>query len=259
MPATIQLCVFEKRNDEPSGSSYCQKLETYFRACDYRDYENKFTVPFVAPKGKLPYIIIDNKPIADSHFIIRYLIREGKIRDLDADAGLTPVQRAESRAWQAYIDELIYPATVCSRFSTPENWTILKEEAFGKLPFFLKWIIPSIIYSRVSKGLIGHGVGRHTKEEVNSILEDYIQNLCVRLEASDGVFFHGKSASLIDCVVYGSLVNALKMRSNPELTKLILPREVLRKYISYCTHLWFPEYTGILEMVGDGNSVLTSK
>lgn len=248
MPGTtIQFCVFEKAHDEPSGSGYCQKLETFFRACNHGDYEVKFTTVFKAPKGKLPYIIIDGKPVADSHFIIRYLIREGKIKDLDA--GLTPLQRAESRSWQAYIEELVYPATLWTRFAYPENWAILKEEIFGRVPFPLNLILQWIITRRVGNGLKGHGVGRHSREEVDSIIEDFVKNLVVRLDAAEGNFFHGSTPTIIDCVVYGFLANALKMRSNPTYTGLILKSETLRQYVARGTRLWFPEYTGLLQMV----------
>jgi len=136
MPAEIQFYAFEKKVEEPSGSGYCQKLETFLRASGYTSYEVKFTSPFKAPKGKLPYITLDSgsskQTIADSHFIIRHLIKEGRVKDLDAE--LTPVQKAESRAWQAYIDELVYPAAVWTRFAYPENLEILKQEAFANTP-----------------------------------------------------------------------------------------------------------------------------
>jgi hypothetical protein len=178
---------------------------------------------------------------------------------LDTEAGLTTVQRAESRAWQAYIEELVYPATVWTRFAYPENWEVMKKEPFNKIPVYVRWFFRMIIRYRVKKGLIGHGLGRHTREEVDSILEDCVENLSVRLEVNEGMFLHGKKASTIDCVVYGFLVNAIKERSNPELTSLILEREVLRRYVSRGTRLWFPEYTGILEMVEDESPESTQK
>jgi hypothetical protein len=66
---------------------------------DFVRFNKGFEAPRDQPRKhpKLPYIIVDNKPVAHSHFIIQYLIKNGKMRDLDA--GLTPVQRAESCAW----------------------------------------------------------------------------------------------------------------------------------------------------------------
>lgn len=233
MPSKIQFCVFEKAHDEPSGSGYCQKLETFFRASDFRDYEVKFTSVFTAPKGKLPYIIINGKPIADSHFIVQYLIREGRIRD---------------------IEELVYPATVWTRFAYPENWEILKVEVFKEVPNPIRWLLSWFIRRRVANGLKGHGVGRHSREEVDSILQDFVQNLIIRLKESKGPYFHGDKVAIIDCVVYGFMANALRMKSNPGYSALILESDVLREYVARGTRLWFPEYTRILEMVEDGST-----
>lgn len=261
MANKIQLCGFEKAHDEPSGSGYCQKLETFLRATGYTSYEVKFANVFSAPKGKLPYIILHQgdkqETIADSSFIIRHLLSNGITKDLDEEAGLTPAQKAESRAYQAYIEELVYPATVWTRFAFPENWEVLKVETFGKIPFFIRPIIQYIVRNRVKGGLIGHGVGRHSHEEVESILADYIENLCVRLDpqVSKGDWFHGEKVSNIDCVIYGFLANALHMKSNPGYKKLILERKLLKEYVERGTRLWFPEYTNILAMVVDVSSV----
>jgi glutathione S-transferase len=254
MPSTIQFFVFPKETDEPSGSGYCQKLETFFRICDFKDYEVKFTSPPKAPKGKLPYIVVDNKPVADSHFIIRYLIQNGKMRDLDA--GLTPVQRAESRAWQAYAEELVYPAVGWTRFGYPENYAKLKEVAVGKAPWFVRTLVFPLIGKKVRKSLVGHGVGRHSREEVDGLIEEFANHLAERLlspTSAGGGFFHGSEPTIIDCAIYGFLVNGLRMKdSNPGFTKAILAHEVLREYVARGTKLWFPEYKNFLEMVETG-------
>jgi glutathione S-transferase len=258
MPAAIQFFVFQKETDEPSGSGYCQKLETFFRVCDFKDYEVKFTATSKAPKGKLPYIIVDNKPVADSHFIIRYLIQNGKMRDLDAN--LTPLQRAESRAWQAYVEELVYPAAVWTRFGYPENYPTLKEELVGKAPWFVKTLIFPLIGRKIRKGFIGHGIARHSREEVDGTIEEFVNHLAERLRSSAstptsggrGGFFHGSEPTVIDCTIYGLLANALRMKSNPGFTKAILAHEVLREYIARGTKLWFPEYKAILKIVDSG-------
>jgi len=54
------------------------------------------------------------------------------------DAGLTSVQRAEFRAWHAYVEELVYPAAgwIQTRFGYPEDYAKLKKEAVGKTPWF---------------------------------------------------------------------------------------------------------------------------
>jgi len=248
MSSTIQFYVFQKGAEEPSGSGYCQKLETFFRICDFKDYEVKFTAPPKAPKGKLPYIVVDGKPVADSHFIIRYLIKDGKMRDLDAS--LTPLQKAESRAWQGYLEELIYPAATWTRFGYPENYEVLQQDnSIAKAPWIVRTVIFPLIGRQVRGSLVSHGVGRHSREEVDGVLEEAAANLAEKLGASSGEFFHGSEPTIVDCTVYGFLVNALKMKSNPGFTKAILKHKVLCDYVGRGTKLWFPEYKGIMEMV----------
>jgi len=247
MPSPVQLFVFQKETEEPSGSAFCQKLETYFRVCDFKDYKVKFTAPPKAPKGKLPYIIVDGKTIADSHFIIRYFTENGKMRDLDAN--LTAFQRADSRAWQGYLEEFIYPATGWTRFGYPENYVHLKEEAVGKAPWFVRVLIFPLVGRNVRKSLIAHGVGRHSRQEVDGIIKECVHNLAERLNTSQGKFFHGSEPTLIDCTIYGVLVNVLRMKSNPGFTEAVLANHVLCEYVAHGTRLWFPEYKGIIEML----------
>jgi len=56
----------------PNLSVFCVKLETYLRMANL-SYEKHSTVPFKAPKGKLPFIEDQGNKIADSRFIIDYL------------------------------------------------------------------------------------------------------------------------------------------------------------------------------------------
>jgi len=258
MSRTIQLYVVPKEHSEPSNSAFCQKLETFFRAADVRDYTPVFSAPLGAPKGKLPYIVVESDDhtsttIADSHFIIQYLIRERLAKDLDTDAGLTDTQRAESRAWQAYMEELAFPAIILQRWTYPSNRTNLTKDILEGTSFPIKQFFRWILVRRMKKNLQGHGVGRHSEEEVNSLIEEFMKNLIVRLDSPksrEGGFFHGEEPTTIDCVLYGFLVNGLRMTSTPLFTGLILASETLRGYVERGTKRWFPEYSGILKMVG---------
>ena len=246
---SLQFFAFEKPHDQPSGSGYCQKLETHLRIANFQNYEMKWTMPFSAPKGKLPYITYDGETVADSHFIIRHLVQTRAVRDLDE--GLSPAQRAESRAWQAYIEELVYPAVLQIR-SIPENFEELKKEIFDWVPWVIRPFLAWWARRTILTNLRGHGVGRHTTAEVNSILQEFVTSLTAALEAKIGPsqpFFHGKEPTAIDAVIYGFLTNALGTLSNPSYSSLILESSTLRNYIARNTKLWFPEYRRILEMV----------
>lgn len=103
----ISLYGFHKPSPNvPSGSAFCQKLETYFRFAGI-PYNNEGATPNNAPKGKLPYVKFqDDSILADSHIIIRHLIEKGHA-DLDAQAGLTEVEKADGTVYRGYLEDHI--------------------------------------------------------------------------------------------------------------------------------------------------------
>ena len=244
---SIQFYHYDKPVNEPSPSGYCQKLETYLRAASYKDYTLIGSLPFTAPKGKLPYIILTHgastTPIADSHFILKHLIQTGVVKDLDA--GLSDSEKADSRAWQAWTEELVYPALCHTRWLRPENFATMSENV--PVPWVLKPILARYFRYRISSALYGHGVGRHSDEEIDILLKEYVDALENRLEGRE--WFHGSKLSGVDVVVYAFLVNAVGEKGNPGYTKLILGRSRIKELIRRGTKLWFPEYEGVLEEV----------
>ena len=80
---------FGMRNVSP----FCLKVEMLLTALDVPFTLSSERDPRKAPKGKLPYIIVDGKRIADSELIIEYLngITNGKVF-----AGLSAEQKARA-------------------------------------------------------------------------------------------------------------------------------------------------------------------
>jgi glutathione S-transferase len=244
---SIKFFCFEKDPDKPSGSGYCQKLDTFFHATGFTNFTVHHTLPMSAPKGKLPYIELDyngkTETIADSHFIVVRLISDNIVRD--PDDALTPAQRADSRAWQAWTEELVYPAVVHSRWSRPANYEVMKNNL--PAPSLVRPVVGAYFRRKIVNSLWGHGIARHTDSEVDQILREYIDGLEARLGQAD--YFHGSKPTLIDIIVYAFLVNALEEKGNPEYTKLILASERLKRYIATLTSLWFPNYESLLPVV----------
>jgi glutathione S-transferase len=255
-----------KPDNAASSSAFCQKLETVFRLGGIKNYELKWDYPHNGPKGKVPWIVLHttdttsknaeptSTPIGDSHLITQTLIAKGIIPDFDAS--LTPSQKADSRAWQAYTEELLYPALVWTRWLIPANHAQVRK-VFDTIPFYIRWILEWLIYGRIKSGLWGHGVGRHSKDEIVGIVEKWVGDLRDHFVAVGSPFFHGDTPTYIDCVIYGVLCNALQSDANPEFTAAVLSSgigkdkggEVLRDYVKRCTRLWFPEYKQLLEIV----------
>ncbi|KND01921.1 uncharacterized protein SPPG_02429 [Spizellomyces punctatus DAOM BR117] len=249
---------FGKDENMPSGSGFCQKVETFARATKI-PYELRATLPDRAPKGKLPYITFGDETVADSHFILKYVVQKRISRDLDAS--LTPSQKADSRAFQSYIEEHLYSCICYERWMVDANYQVVVRESFSAAPSVLRPLLGWYFWRKVRSGLWAQGVGRHSTEEVYGLLEDAVTHLAARLEVqfditadkSRHIYFHGgESPTQIDVILYAFLANAIATDSNPYFNKLMLAQPALVTFTRQMTTLLFPEYTKVLEKLDAG-------
>jgi len=249
-PHVVLLGVPKKPN-HPSSSGFCQKLETFLRyskiSCELRE-----TFPFKAPKGKVPYaeIIHNNQTVSipDSHFIIQYLVDKDLIEDPDELAGLTTAQRAESRAFQALLEEVLYYSIVYDRWSIDENYVVTARENFGSSPWILQSFLSWFFRRRVTSTLYSAGMGRHSPEEVHRLQKEAFEALEVKY-AGHRYLHGGEVPSRIDLTVYGFLANALSTDGNPYFTNLVLKSKAMRSFVEEMTSNLFPEYEELLAKV----------
>ena len=215
-------------------------------------YELRDTYPHKAPKGKVPYVEIthddETVTIPDSHFIIQYLVEKGIIKDPDGLAGLTAAQRAESRAFQAYVEELLYLAIVYDRWCVDENYAITSKETFGDIPWPVQSLLSWFFRRRVTGVLYSAGIGRHSPEEVHRLQKEALEALEAKY-AEHKDFHGGELPSRIDLTVYGFLANILSTGGSPYFTNLALKSTVLRSFVGEMTHSLFPEYEDLLGKV----------
>ncbi|MGB2943431.1 MAG: glutathione S-transferase N-terminal domain-containing protein, partial [Candidatus Macondimonas sp.] len=68
----IQFYQLKRTWGIPNLCHFCCKTETYLRMAAL-PYEVNATLPLMAPKGKLPYIVDGSARMGDSRFIVRYL------------------------------------------------------------------------------------------------------------------------------------------------------------------------------------------
>jgi len=169
----------------------------------------------IAPKGKLPFII-DHTPdgenaIADSQAIIEYLSQKYQV---PLDEHLSPEQRAQAYLFTKSLDENLYWCLVYSRWILEDTWLLVKEAFFGRLPWPIKAIVPSLIQKKVRKNLHGQGIGRHTKEEILAISDKSFAALSTLL--ADKNYFFGDKVSSFDATVYSILCQFISVDCNNE-------------------------------------------
>ncbi|TFL01769.1 hypothetical protein BDV98DRAFT_68738 [Pterulicium gracile] len=260
MSLSIELYGFSKPTKGPSPSGYCQKLEAFFRA--QPSLSNVYIhvpldQPSKAPKGKLPYIVLINGTgtpltLPDSQFIINHFISTGLTPSLDAS--LTPSQRAESKAFQVWTDDLAYPAVAFTRFGDtyPANYDKIYNSI--ALPSVLNYapFKPMIMWNmrrHLQGWLWAQGVGRHTKEEVESIILEWVQAIQAKVGEHGEWFHRTKQPTQVDVVLTSFLMHYVGMVYNPETVGMIREEKGVVRYTIRAVELWFPEYEKLLEML----------
>jgi len=251
---------FPNTPNKPSISIYCQKVETFLRHTS-TSYELCSGSPAKGPKGKVPWVEIrhpaESQPnsdaktetISDSHFIIRHLIAQGISSDPNQLAGLTAVQKAESRAWQAYIEETLSPCTAYERWCMDENHATLVSEIFGNISWPLRSFIAWFVTRKVKSSMWVRGIGRHSVDEVKSLQREGIEALEARLEGQ--VYFHGDDKpSDIDLIVFAFLATSLSSKANPHWKELVLKSKKIVTFAIRLTKTLFPEYEELLHELG---------
>jgi glutathione S-transferase len=182
-----------------------------------------------APKGKMPYIVDGDKKIGDSNFIIDYL---KQTYGDPLDAHLTGSDRAISLAMRRLIEENLYWVMVHNRWIEPANWEKTKAVFFSELPPIIKSIVPNLLRQENQKKLQGHGMGKHSSEEIYAIgiadltaLSDFL---------SDKPFFFGSEPTSLDAAAYGILANILWA---PFDSPIKSKAQQLANIVAYCTRM----------------------
>ena len=221
----LRLYQFERTWDIPNLSPFCCKIETYLRMAGV-EYEIKVTLPFNAPKGKLPYIKDNGELIGDSSFIINHL--KSTYRNLDK--GLSDAELALSLAIQRLLDEHLFWVLLYSRWQyTDNNWQVNKQAIFGKLPLIIRNIVANSWRSKIKKQIYGHGTGRHQAEEIFTLGKQDIDALSASL--GNKQYYVGNKPTTLDAAAFGHLINIIGCPIESPLKDFCLSKRNLVEYV----------------------------
>lgn len=204
----IKLYGFGPAFNLPDPSPFVTKIDLIMRSQDIKfERVDKMDNLQKAPKGKLPYIEDNGRIIADSVFIVDYL------RDhhgLSIDAGLSEEQTALAQLLGKSLEENIYWGIVYSRWLKDDVWPNIKAQFFDPLPFPLSIIIANIARRSTKKQFMGHGMGKHSNEEIVQIMHKSLSSLSTLLD--DKPYFFGDQFSSFDATAF-SMISALTLSS----------------------------------------------
>jgi len=221
----LKLYQFERTWGIPNLSPFCCKIETYLRIANI-EYEIKPTLPFSAPKGKLPYIRDNSEVIGDSRFIISHLKSTYK----DLDKGLSDTELAVSVAMQRLLDEHLFWVLLYSRWQyTDENWQVNKKAIFGGLPPIIRDIVANRWRPKIKRQIYGHGIGRHQAEEIFTLGKQDIDALSANLGSKR--YFLGDQPTTLDTSAFGHLINIISCPIESPLKEYGLSKNNLINYV----------------------------
>lgn len=232
----ITLYQFTRTWGIPNLSHFCVKIETYLRMAQL-PYQTVSTLPLKAPRGKLPFIEDNGKKIADSRLIIHYL--QSTYGD-PLDAHLSPEEKAIAKPFQRLLEEHLYWVTMFTRWGyTEANWQTNKQAIFGGMPPVIRDLAAMAYRFRINSQIRGHGIGRHTPEEVFELGKEDIDALAHFL--GEKPYFMGYKPSSLDASAYGILVNTLGCPIESPAKNYALTKKNISDYCVRMQSEFFPE------------------
>lgn len=221
---TLKLYQFQPCWGIPNASPFCMKLETYLRMTG-RDFENCAGNQYLqkAPKDKLPFIEDQGKVIADSSLIIEYL--KATYHD-NLDEHLSPYERGAAKGMQRLFEDHLYWVVLYIRWV--EYWPQIKSLYFSDFPPLVKDAIATLARRRTLANLNGHGMGRHSRDEIYGMGRQDIDAIAHFLSGKP--YFMGDQPTSLDATAYSFLVNILDVPIESELKTYAQGFENLRAY-----------------------------
>jgi glutathione S-transferase len=189
-----------------------------------------------APKGKLPYIDDDGQKIADSTFIRWHLEKKYRI---DFDRGLDAGQRATAWAFEKMLEEHLYWAAVDARWNDDANFARGPAVFFAGVPAAVRPLVIAFVRRSVRKSMRGHGMGRHTRSEIEALGLRSIEAMADFL--GDKPYFMGAEPTGVDATVFAFAAGVLCPIFETPLRDAAAAHENLKAYVARMTARFYPE------------------
>lgn len=242
-----------------SASSFCTKLGAFARMAGIPHTAKRADFQ-KAPKGKMPYIQHGDNYFGDSELVMRYLSNtylssaEGKavLKPNPAApafkpvATLTPEQQAISTLVTRTCDEHLYWGNVYFAWVATDgnehNWRVTDERVLGFMPKLLRRLLTPMMRKNVSRNLFGHGLGRHSKDDLVYLCVKDIDALAGIL--GDKPFITGSAPTDGDAALFGVLGSLIDTPREHPLKEAVLKHANLVAYNQRLKGLYFPDQVG---------------
>lgn len=196
-------------------SPFVTKLEARLRFAEV-PYSLGAGSPKSAPRAKIPYVSLeDGDQFGDSTFIIRKLVEDGRLPDLNAS--VSPAQRAQDLALRALLEEKLYFYTGQEKWC--DNYYTMRDGVLGSIPWPVRYFIGILAHRGIVRTLYGQGTLRLEEEELATLKGEIWENINAVLEEAKSSrgrnsqepfwVLGGDRPTEVDATMFGFVVGAL--------------------------------------------------
>jgi glutathione S-transferase len=182
--------------------------------------------PRKAPKGKMPYAIINGETIADSELICQKL---DEMTGGGVYGGLTPAQAGYGVALTRLAEEHLYWMIVASRWLDDDWWPNVVEGFFDIVPAPFRGLAARGARKSVRQTYDLQGLGRHTEAEQHAFARADLQAITDAVGA--GPFLFGDTPTVHDFAVAAILSGIYYNRPETWLTVIAADYPDLAAYV----------------------------
>jgi glutathione S-transferase len=190
-----------------------------------------------APKGKQPFIEDEGRVVGDSTLIRRYIERTYRV---DLDKALDDRQRALAWSIERMLEDHLYWAFVHARWMIDENFAKGPAQFFAGVPDAMREEAMADARARVAANLSGHGLGRHTRREIDDLGGASIAALSQLL--GDNTYLMGDDPCGADATAFGMLAAAMTPHFEINLRSLAEDLPNLVRYRDRMMIRYFPKH-----------------
>jgi glutathione S-transferase len=181
--------------------------------------------PRKAPKGKLPYLLVDGEKLADSELIVEYIdnLTGGKVY-----AGLSAKERAIGVALSRLVDDHLYWILVASRWLEASWFANIVDGFFHIAPKPIRGLVARSARKQVAQTYHLHGLGRHSREEQEGFARRDLQALQDAVEP--GGFLFGPEPCVFDFTIASFMAGVFDQQPPTWLTHVANDYPQLKDY-----------------------------
>lgn len=234
----ITLYTFGPNFDLPDPSPFVMKAEVLLKMADL-PYRTDTTGFNKAPKGKLPYIDDNGTIVCDSTFIRLHLEEK---HNIDFDEGLSPAERGVAWAFEKMCEDHLYWALVYERWIDDTRFEAGPRKFFGAIPAPVRPFVVTMVRRQIRRNLWGHGLGRHSEEEVTQLAERAISAIADYL--GDKTYLMGERVCGADASVFAFVVGFLSRTFKSPIRTAVEQRSNLVTYCDRMQRQYYPELAG---------------